>query len=90
MTTINDFVNNRFALSNLEYLTPLDGLTYENLPRPMQRRIRETELVVHVIEPGTPEEVMFNIFQPHQHGRHAAEREKKFDMRYIRGLQETI
>ena len=28
----------------------------------MQRRIRETQLVVNVIEPGTPEEVMFNIF----------------------------
>ena len=29
----------------------------------MQRRIDETPLVVNVIEPGTPEEVMFNIFQ---------------------------
>ena len=28
----------------------------------MLRRIRETQLVVNVIEPGTPEEVMFNIF----------------------------
>src|SRR5258708_4353413 len=62
MTTINDFVNGRFSLLDLEYLTQLNGLTFEKLPRPMQRRIRETELVVHVIEPGTPEEVMFNIF----------------------------
>ena len=29
----------------------------------MQRRISETQLVVNVIEPGTPEEVMFNIFR---------------------------
>ena len=29
----------------------------------MQRRIDETPLVVNVIEPGTPEEVMFNIFE---------------------------
>ncbi len=63
MTTINDFVNNRFLLSNLEYLTQLNGLYFDALPRPMMRRIRETELVVHVIEPGTPEEVMFNIFR---------------------------
>jgi hypothetical protein len=62
ITTIDDFVNNRFALSNLEYLTQLNSLTFGKLPRPMQRRIRETELVVHVIDPGTPEEVMFNIF----------------------------
>jgi hypothetical protein len=28
----------------------------------MQRRVNETQFVVNVIEPGTPEEVMFNIF----------------------------
>lgn len=28
----------------------------------MQRRINETQLLIHVIDPGTPEEVMFNIF----------------------------
>ena len=29
----------------------------------MQRRINETQFVVNVIEPGTPEDVMFNIFR---------------------------
>ena len=28
----------------------------------MQRRITETTLIVNVIQPGTPTEVMFNIF----------------------------
>ncbi len=36
---------------------------YENLPRNMQRRINETQLHCHVIQPGTPHEVMFNIFK---------------------------
>jgi hypothetical protein len=62
MTTINDFVNGIFPLSELEYLTQFNGFKFDDLPRPMGRRISETELVVHVIEPGTPEEVMFNIF----------------------------
>jgi hypothetical protein len=62
MTTINDFVIGLFPLSELEYLTQFNGLKFDDLPRPMRRRIGETELVVHVIEPGTPEEVMFNIF----------------------------
>ena len=61
-STINDFVTGQFPLKKLEYLTKFDGLVFENLPRTMQRRIRETQLVVNVIEPGTPEEVMFNIF----------------------------
>lgn len=61
-STINDFVTGGFVLNQLEYLTKLNGSSYGDLPRAMQRRIRETQLVVNVIEPGTPEEVMFNIF----------------------------
>ena len=62
MTTINDYVVGKFALGQLEYLTHLNGRKHDQLPRPMQRRINETQLVVNVIEPGTPDEVMFNVF----------------------------
>ena len=63
MSTIDRYVNGKLALSNLEYLTPLKGKKYDDLKRPMQRRINETQLVVNVIEPETPDEVMFNIFR---------------------------
>ena len=63
LSTIHDYVKDKFPLNRLEYLTRLDGRRYSELPRPMQRRIGETQLVVNVIEPGTPEEVMFNIFR---------------------------
>lgn len=62
-STIYEYVKGSFKLNELEYLTKFEHHTYEELPRPMQRRIRETQLVVNVIEPGTPEEVMFNIFR---------------------------
>ena len=62
MSTIFDYVEGEFALSGLEYLTELTGLQYADLPRNMHRRISETQLIVNVIEPGTPSEVMFNIF----------------------------
>ena len=61
-STINEYVTGQFSLNKLEYLTKFDRLFFEDLPRTMQRRIRETQLVVNIIEPGTPEEVMFNIF----------------------------
>ena len=62
MSTIYDYVDGRFSLRQLEYLTWLDGHTHDKLPRPLQRRISETQIIVNVIEPGTPVEVMFNIF----------------------------
>ena len=62
-STIHDYANDRFPLKALQYLRQFDGCRFSNLPRTMQRRINETQLVVNVIEPGTPKEVMFNIFR---------------------------
>ena len=62
MSAIHDYVTGQFSLSHLEYLTWLDGRTHEDLPRPMQRRISETQLVINIIESDTPSEVMFNVF----------------------------
>lgn len=63
LTTIYDFADAKFPLFGLEYLTHLHGRFFADLPRNMQRRIEETELVVNVIEFGTPDEVMTNIFK---------------------------
>jgi hypothetical protein len=67
LTTIFDYVSdkseNRFVLSRLEYLSDYEGLYFDRLPRGIVRRISETELNINVIESGTPEQVMFNIFK---------------------------
>ena len=52
MSTIDDYMNKRFKLNRLQYLISFEGLTYDALPRPMQRRISETQLIINVIEPG--------------------------------------
>jgi len=62
LSTILDFMDGDFNLRGLEYLTNLDGLYHDELAVPMKRRIRETQLVFNLIEKGTPESVMFNIF----------------------------
>lgn len=62
ISTMFDYVDGQFPLQRLQYLGHFADKRYEELPRPMQRRINETQLTVNVIEPGTPEEVMFNIF----------------------------
>ncbi|MGO4571042.1 DUF262 domain-containing protein [Microvirga sp. 2TAF3] len=63
ITTIYDFMKGEFSLAGLEYLGVLEGRKFADLDRAMQRRIEETELVINVIQPGTPEEVMINIFK---------------------------
>ncbi len=63
LSTIRDYVNGKFPLTRLEYRGELNGQRYDDLPRAMQRRISETVFIINVIEPGTPPEVMFNIFR---------------------------
>ena len=69
LTTITRFVDpeaigeTRLVLQGLEYLEDAyAGKHFEELPPRLQRRLKETELVVHVIRHGTPEPVKFNIF----------------------------
>jgi hypothetical protein len=50
-------------LSELEFLSQLDGKTYDGLSRNMQRRILETQITVYLIERDTQPEVKFNVFK---------------------------
>lgn len=51
-----------FALEGLEYLHEFEGQGFDGLTLRLQRRLRETELVVHLIKHGTPLDVKYNIF----------------------------
>ncbi len=59
LSTLRDFIILRtLRLQGLEYLSKFEKCGFDELPRPMQRRIMETQLSCHVIEPSTPPEVI--------------------------------
>ncbi|MEV0007889.1 DUF262 domain-containing protein [Streptomyces sp. NPDC047973] len=51
------------ALRGMDYLgQQLDGSTYQDLSGRLKIRLRETQLTVHIMQQGTPEQVKYNVF----------------------------
>ncbi|MEU2290137.1 DUF262 domain-containing protein [Streptomyces bacillaris] len=67
LSTVHDFVRggaeNRFPLEGLEYLSAQMNLHHDQLPPVWQRRISNTQIVAHVIDPATPNGVKYDIFK---------------------------
>ncbi|MGE8684697.1 MAG: DUF262 domain-containing protein [Acinetobacter sp.] len=49
-------------LSDMQYLTDLNGKTFSEIPRNYRRAINELEITSTIIRPSTPDLVKFNIF----------------------------
>ncbi|MEQ3163822.1 DUF262 domain-containing protein [Parabacteroides goldsteinii] len=64
LTALKRFVVTKdLFLTGLEFLTDLEGITYDKLSRPLQRQIDETQIVTYQINAGTPDDVKYNIFK---------------------------
>lgn len=64
LSSIRNFcVKKTLSLTNLEFLTQLNGKKWDDLPLDLHRLIEETTVVIFKIMPGTPTEVKFNVFK---------------------------
>ncbi|MGB2558250.1 DUF262 domain-containing protein [Cellulosimicrobium cellulans] len=64
LSTIHDFArSDSFELRDLEYLKDREGLNFHGIGPILQRRIHNTQIVAHVIDPTTPDDVKYDIFK---------------------------
>lgn len=63
LLTIKSFVvDQEFSLEGLEYLKDLEGCTFKSLPRNLSRRVEETKIVCHSVQPSTPGSISHTIY----------------------------
>lgn len=63
LSAVNDFVNNRYQLTALDYLPELEGKKFADLERIHQRNIEEFEIFACIIEKETPIAVKYKVFK---------------------------
>lgn len=61
-STLQEFVNDDFALSELRVLTELNGKTFTQLDVEYQTKVEDRKLLIYVIKPSVPLQMVYDIF----------------------------
>jgi hypothetical protein len=61
-TTLIDFMDNKFVLSELEALPDYNGLNFKLLPPEIQSKIEDKKLLLYILKPTTPTVVIYDMF----------------------------
>ncbi len=63
LTTIRDFLNDKFNLYGLEYLWECEGKKFSQLEAKYQQRIYRTQFAINILDARSPNKVVFDIFR---------------------------
>lgn len=63
LSTIHDFLNDKFALKNLQYLSGCEKKKFSELDIKFRSRIEETTLAVNILDERCPQMVKFDVFR---------------------------
>lgn len=64
LTALYEFIaKSGFRLVGLEFLPKLEGLNFDEIPAPLRRRLMDSQLVVQVLDSGTPPEAELAVFK---------------------------
>ncbi|MEY8480605.1 DUF262 domain-containing protein [Lachnospiraceae bacterium 48-21] len=66
LTALKEFFvddESKLRLQGLEFLKELEGATIDDMPRAYVRRMKETQVITYIINPGAPINLKYNIFK---------------------------
>ena len=61
-TTLHEFMNDKFRLSNLRVLTKLSDKSFSELNEELQAKVEDKKLFVYVMKPSVPLNMVYDIF----------------------------
>jgi hypothetical protein len=62
LTTFLRFLDDDFALRDLQLAIELNGMRYSDLPMKLQNRLEDTQLILYLIDSKVPEQAKLDIF----------------------------